>query len=100
MLCEGKCGPWSGALARCGGFQKTAWFDWACSKRSRWKADGPLALPAPRNVLVDELIAEAEFRQVPEPSYQVDVFVAGVALPSTSVAHWDHRPVFAKGPLC
>ena len=56
--------------------------------------------PPPRNVLVDERIAEAEFRQVPETSYQVDVFVAGVAVPSTNVAHWDHRPVFAKGPLC
>ena len=44
--------------------------------------------PAAHNVPVDEFIAGAEFRQVPEQRYQVDVFVAGVALPSTSVAHW------------
>ena len=58
-------------------------------------------LEAPvRNVLIDELVAGPELRQVTDLGFQVAAVVTGVVAPSMSVAHWDYRPIFAQGRLC
>ena len=77
------------SLVRLGGFQTEQ------VERSTGSWHGA----ADRNVLKDALVAGPELRQVPELGFQVAAVVTGVAVPRTSVAHWDHRPTFAKGPI-
>ena len=77
------------SLVRLGGFQTEQ------VERSTGSWHGA----ADRNVLKDALVAGPELRQVLELSFQISTVVADVAVPRMSVAHWDHRPIFANGPF-
>ena len=86
---------WQGAE----GFQKRLGSVGRVSNAAGGEPTGFWHGPAAHNVLVDELITGTHLRRVVELGLQGAGVVAAVAGPRISVAHWDHRPVFAQWPV-